>query len=77
MQKFNFFIFQYVDSLVPELDLLIVGGYYGTGKRRGVISHFLLAIAVQNEEKGISFNSIIYELKIVPLMNNLLDFVEL
>lgn len=31
-----------------DLDLLIIGGYYGKGKRRGVISHFLLALL----EKG-------------------------
>jgi len=42
---------EYVDSLVPELDLLIVGGYYGKGKRRG-LSHFLLAVAVDPQEPG-------------------------
>eukprot|EP00055_Hartaetosiga_balthica_P016236 m.101261 g.101261 ORF g.101261 m.101261 type:complete len:1007 (-) comp9062_c4_seq2:48-3068(-) len=37
---------EYVDSLVDELDLLIVGGYYGEGsKRSGGISHFMLAVA--------------------------------
>ncbi|KAF2364451.1 DNA ligase ATP-dependent [Trinorchestia longiramus] len=35
----------YVDSLVPELDLVIVGGYYGAGRQHGVLSHFLLAAA--------------------------------
>uniref|UniRef100_A0A2P2I750 DNA ligase 4 n=1 Tax=Hirondellea gigas TaxID=1518452 RepID=A0A2P2I750_9CRUS len=35
----------YVDSLVPELDLVIVGGFYGAGRQHGVISHFLLAAA--------------------------------
>jgi len=42
---------EYVDSLVPELDLLIVGGYYGKGKRRG-LSHFLLAVALPPQEPG-------------------------
>ena len=42
---------EYVDSLVPELDLLIVGGYYGKGKRRG-LSHFLLAVGVSPQEPG-------------------------
>lgn len=31
-----------------ELDLLIIGGFYGKGKRRGVVSHFLLGLL----EKG-------------------------
>lgn len=31
-----------------ELDLLIIGGYYGEGKNRGIISHFLLGLL----EKG-------------------------
>lgn len=43
---------EYVDSLVPELDLLIIGAYYGKGRRQGVLSHFLLAVAVASEEPG-------------------------
>ncbi|KAK7069753.1 DNA ligase (ATP) [Halocaridina rubra] len=43
---------EYVDSLVPELDLLIIGGYYGKGRRQGVLSHFLLAVAVPADEEG-------------------------
>ncbi|RXG69916.1 DNA ligase 4 [Armadillidium vulgare] len=43
---------EYVDSCVPDLDLLIIGGYYGTGRRRGVISHFLVAVAEPDLEKS-------------------------
>ncbi|XP_064095629.1 DNA ligase 4-like [Macrobrachium nipponense] len=43
---------EYVDSLVPELDLLIIGAYYGKGRRQGVLSHFLLAVAVETEPGG-------------------------
>ena len=35
----------YMDSLSDHLDLLIIGGYYGSGKRGGIVSHFLLGIA--------------------------------
>uniref|UniRef100_A0A1A8MNP4 DNA ligase n=4 Tax=Nothobranchius pienaari TaxID=704102 RepID=A0A1A8MNP4_9TELE len=36
---------EYVDGLMDELDLLIVGGYWGKGRRGGMMSHFLCAIA--------------------------------
>eukprot|EP00697_Spironema_sp_BW2_P013154 gnl/Spiro4/3110_TR1510_c0_g1_i1.p1 gnl/Spiro4/3110_TR1510_c0_g1~~gnl/Spiro4/3110_TR1510_c0_g1_i1.p1 ORF type:complete len:957 (-),score=239.75 gnl/Spiro4/3110_TR1510_c0_g1_i1:47-2917(-) len=37
---------EYVDSLTDSLDLLILGGFYGTGKRRGgMLSHFLLGVS--------------------------------
>ncbi|XP_037325990.2 DNA ligase 4 isoform X2 [Pungitius pungitius] len=36
---------EYVDGLMDELDLLIVGGYWGKGKRGGILSHFLCAVA--------------------------------
>jgi DNA ligase 4 len=36
---------EYVDSLSDQLDVLVVGGYYGTGRRSGGPSHFLLAVA--------------------------------
>eukprot|EP01094_Clydonella_sp_ATCC50884_P022854 TRINITY_DN533_c0_g1_i1.p1 TRINITY_DN533_c0_g1~~TRINITY_DN533_c0_g1_i1.p1 ORF type:complete len:650 (+),score=150.88 TRINITY_DN533_c0_g1_i1:101-1951(+) len=37
---------EYIDGVVDDLDLLIVGGYYGTGigRRGGTISHFMLAV---------------------------------
>lgn len=36
----------YMLGLNDDLDLLIVGGYHGTGRRGGLLSHFLLAVAV-------------------------------
>ncbi len=33
---------EYVDGLMDELDLVIVGGYFGTGTRGGLLSHFML-----------------------------------
>ncbi|XP_071535419.1 DNA ligase 4 [Panulirus ornatus] len=43
---------EYVDSLVPELDLLIIGAYFGKGRHQGVLSHFLLGVAVPSVEPG-------------------------
>ena len=38
---------EYVDALGDDLDLIILGGEYGSGRRRGgMISHFLLGVAV-------------------------------
>ncbi|XP_051025411.1 DNA ligase 4 [Acomys russatus] len=36
---------EYVSGLMDELDLLIVGGYWGKGSRGGMMSHFLCAVA--------------------------------
>ncbi|CAO2611378.1 DNA ligase 4 [Lemmus lemmus] len=36
---------EYVTGLMDELDLLIVGGYWGKGSRGGMMSHFLCAVA--------------------------------
>ncbi|XP_019385218.1 PREDICTED: DNA ligase 4 isoform X2 [Crocodylus porosus] len=36
---------EYVTGLIDELDLLIVGGYWGKGLRGGMMSHFLCAVA--------------------------------
>ncbi|XP_053563764.1 DNA ligase 4 [Bombina bombina] len=36
---------EYVNGLMDELDLLIIGGYWGTGSRGGMMSHFLCAVA--------------------------------
>ncbi|KAJ7378944.1 DNA ligase (ATP) [Desmophyllum pertusum] len=43
---------EYVDSLSDELDLLIVGGYFGVGRRSGMISHFMCAVAVSSNTPG-------------------------
>ncbi|XP_065052274.1 DNA ligase 4-like [Rhopilema esculentum] len=40
----------YIDSLSDQLDVLIVGGYYGVGRRGGMVSHFLCAIAVPPQQ---------------------------
>ena len=40
----------YVDDMISSLDLLIMGGYFGEGKRRvGDISHFLLGCKGNND----------------------------
>ncbi|XP_012578606.1 PREDICTED: DNA ligase 4 [Condylura cristata] len=36
---------EYVDGLMDQLDVLIVGGYWGKGLRGGMMSHFLCAVA--------------------------------
>ncbi|KFZ51793.1 DNA ligase 4 [Antrostomus carolinensis] len=51
---------EYVSGLMDELDLLIVGGYWGKGSRGGMMSHFLCAIAETPppNEKPTVFHSI-------------------
>lgn len=44
---------EYVDNLVSDLDLLILGGYFGEGRRSGDVSHFLLGVgADERAEDG-------------------------
>ncbi|XP_065897200.1 DNA ligase 4-like isoform X2 [Dysidea avara] len=43
---------EYVDSLSDQLDVVIVGGYYGVGHRAGMVSHFMCAVAVPTETPG-------------------------
>lgn len=43
---------EYIDNLMDELDLLIIGGYYGEGRRSTLISHFLLAVASSEQING-------------------------
>ncbi|XP_069746724.1 DNA ligase 4 [Narcine bancroftii] len=51
---------EYVDGLMDELDILIVGGYFGKGHRGGMVSHFLCAVAElpPSGEKPSVFHSI-------------------
>ncbi|RWS12974.1 DNA ligase 4-like isoform X2 [Dinothrombium tinctorium] len=44
---------EYVQGLVDDLDVVIIGGYYGEGRRAGIISQFLLAVAVKNKDEEI------------------------
>ena len=37
-------------GLMDELDVLVVGGYFGVGHRAGMMSHFLCAVAVPPKE---------------------------
>lgn len=36
---------EYVENLVSDLDMLILGGYFGEGSRKCIVSHFLLGVA--------------------------------
>ncbi|XP_075419550.1 DNA ligase 4 [Tenrec ecaudatus] len=36
---------EYVSGLMDQLDIIIVGGYWGKGSRGGMMSHFLCAVA--------------------------------
>ncbi|KAM5179926.1 DNA ligase 4 [Mantella aurantiaca] len=51
---------EYVNGLMDELDLLIVGGYWGKGQRGGMMSHFLCAVAETPApgEKPSTFHSV-------------------
>lgn len=40
---------------MSDLDLLIIGGYYGEGRRRGFVSQFLLGIAVPSKTPGMIY----------------------
>ena len=44
----------YVDEMGEQLDLIILAGYYGDGKKRGrsgQISHFLMGLKAPDEER--------------------------
>ncbi|XP_064490399.1 DNA ligase 4-like [Ornithodoros turicata] len=42
---------EYVANLVSDLDLIILGGYYGEGHRSGDVSHFLLGVASDQRDR--------------------------
>lgn len=51
---------EYVGGLMDELDLIVVGGYMGVGRRAGLMSHFLCALAMPpgaGEDKPSIFHS--------------------
>lgn len=39
---------EYTEGLMDYVDTIIMGGYYGEGRRSGFISHFLVGLAVPN-----------------------------
>jgi len=43
---------QYSDNLVQDIDLLILGGYYGEGKYTGKIKSFMMGVATPASNKG-------------------------
>lgn len=43
---------QYSEGLVQDLDLIILGGYYGEGKYRGIIKSFTMGVAVPPHSEG-------------------------
>ncbi|KAL6068764.1 DNA ligase, variant 2 [Balamuthia mandrillaris] len=45
---------EYIEGLGDDLDLIILGGYYGTGlgRRGGSISHFLLGVVAERDSAG-------------------------
>ena len=43
----------YMLGLNDDMDLLIVGGYYGSGRRSGLLSHFLLAVSCTDEKTAV------------------------
>jgi len=49
---------EYIDSLSDDLDLIILGGEYGSGHRGGIVSHFLLGVAATSEERPKTFMTV-------------------
>ncbi|ESP05690.1 hypothetical protein LOTGIDRAFT_181463 [Lottia gigantea] len=41
---------EYIGGLMDELDIVIVGGYFGVGSRAGMMSHFMCAVAVPSDD---------------------------
>ncbi|XP_050440237.1 DNA ligase 4 [Adelges cooleyi] len=48
---------EYTEGALSEFDLLIIGGYYGKGKKRDLISHFLMGL-MENNDGMLKFTSI-------------------
>ncbi|XP_063901094.1 DNA ligase 4-like isoform X2 [Zophobas morio] len=51
---------EFVSELSDLLDLLIIGGYYGSGKRKNIISHFLLGVLLQTDDPGPQANAPVF-----------------
>lgn len=52
---------QYSSDLVEDMDLLIIGGYYGQGRFRGCVNSFLVAVAHPGDsesEDGIELQAV-------------------
>ncbi|XP_071646957.1 DNA ligase 4 isoform X2 [Temnothorax longispinosus] len=43
---------EYSDNLVQDIDLIILGGYYGEGKYTGIIKSFMMGVAVPANNEG-------------------------
>lgn len=50
---------QYSESLIQDLDLLILGGYYGEGKWAGIFSSFLVGVAEDEKTSTKKFYSVV------------------
>ncbi|XP_057368130.1 DNA ligase 4-like isoform X1 [Daphnia carinata] len=51
---------EYVNAMMDHLDLIILGGYHGQGRRRNLIAMFLVGVAVpslENEKEQLEFYS--------------------
>ncbi|KAI8611855.1 ATP dependent DNA ligase domain-containing protein [Chytriomyces sp. MP71] len=42
----------YIDSLGDDVDLVLIGGFYGTGRRGGKLSHFMCAVVDDKTPPG-------------------------
>ncbi len=43
---------EYSNELMDQCDLIVMGGYYGSGKRGGIITHFLLGLEAKRGDDG-------------------------
>lgn len=43
---------EYLEGVGDDLDLLVIGGSYGSGHRRGLISHFLLGVSMTSDDSS-------------------------
>ncbi|XP_043277633.1 DNA ligase 4 [Venturia canescens] len=50
---------EYSEGLIQDLDLLILGGYYGEGKCAGIFSSFLVGVAADEKSSTKKFYSVV------------------